>query len=67
MKVTEKTEGIILLVIIVIFFGISMIPMVYWFNHPELTKMEIFKEYWQLYTALIIFIVGAQFIVHKNN
>lgn len=67
MKISEKTEGIILIVLVIAFIVATIIPMVYWFNHPELTKMQLFKEYWELYVGIIIIYIGAQYYIFKHR
>jgi hypothetical protein len=58
----------IIATVYVIALIVSFIPMVYWWNHPELTKMELFKEFWELYTTIIvIFSVGQYIIIFKSK
>jgi len=65
MKLSDKTKGVLLIVLVIIFIGVSMVPMVYWWNNPTLTKMEILKEFWELYLGLIVGMIGAQYLAYK--
>ena len=44
-KMKKTTKEIILIIVFVIIIIVSLIPMVYWWNHPDLTKMQILKEF----------------------
>jgi hypothetical protein len=61
----KTTKGIILIILFVIIVIVSLIPVAYWWNHPELTKMEIFKEFWELYLGVIVAYIGAQIFKYK--
>lgn len=61
----------ILKTILLVFFGIVAlifiaIPLVYWFKHPELTKMQIFLKFWIEYVLSIVFYTGFQILLKHD-
>jgi hypothetical protein len=40
-------------------FGLAMYPLVFWFQHPELTQIQVFIEIWQyVISGFIMLFVG---------
>ena len=64
-KMKKTTKEIILIIVFVIIIIVSLIPMVYWWNHPDLTKMQILKEFWELYLGIIVVSIGGQYLRYK--
>lgn len=51
------------LVMMAIGLIIALSPGVYWFFNPELTRMELFFEYWFYYIIAMVLFVGGRVIL----
>jgi len=46
-------------------FGLAMYPLVFWFQHPELTQIQVFIEIWQYVTSGFILLFVGLWIFDK--
>ena len=42
-----------------------LLPLVFWFNTPELTQMQVVKMYWEFFIAGIAFMLSGIYAFQK--
>jgi len=64
MKNLKPLTVIVVIVIIIILFLI-MIPIVFWFNNPELTQMQMVIKFWPLYLVDVALALIIRILIDK--
>jgi hypothetical protein len=58
-------KKIIYLLIPILFIVALVVPTIYWYMNPELTKMQVFQEWWWLYVPVVIIGILTQYRTKK--
>ena len=48
-----------------VLLAVVFIPLIYWIRNPELTKIQIFIEWWWLYVSAVIMSIIIKVIGHE--
>lgn len=55
----KKLNIVFYLLLTVVFLFLALNPVIYWWENPHLTKMQVYKHEWQSYLLAIPFGIGA--------
>ena len=64
MKTTKKVLAILSVIVIVV---LTLVPLIFWFQNPEYTRMQILIKYWVNYAVIVAVYFVYVFILNKDK